>query len=61
MDEIRDAVVSAIALLRVLRTVRIDSGDKESDDEIQEDIASTEDQLSNALRLIGDMMEERNN
>ena len=30
-------------------------------DEIQEDIASTEDQLSNALRLIGDMMEERNN
>ena len=62
MKEIRDAIVSAIALLRVLKSVRIDSGDKESDSEIQADIASTEEQLSIALRLIGDIQNDpRNN
>lgn len=62
MKEIRDAIVSAIALLRVLKSVRIDSGDKESDSEIQADIASSEQQLSIALRLIGDIQNDpRNN
>lgn len=62
MKEIRDAIVSAIALLRVLKSVRIDSGDKESDSEIRADIASTEEQLSIALRLIGDIQNDpRNN
>jgi hypothetical protein len=61
MNEIRDAIVSAIALLRVLRTVQIASGDKESDSEIQADIASTEEQLSIALRLIGDIQNDSRN
>lgn len=58
MNTIRDAVVSAIALLRVLQNVQIDSGDPQDDDEIREDIIRTELQLTNALKLIGDMQDQ---
>ena len=61
MNSIRDALMSAIALLRVLQTVQVDSGDAQDNAEIEADIVRTEEQLSNALELITDMIDGRQN
>lgn len=52
MDEIRNAIVSAIALLRVLKGVRIDSGNEQDDEEIQAVVLKTELDLSAALEQL---------
>lgn len=62
MEDIRDAIVSAIALLRVLKGVRIDSGNTQDDSEIHEVIERTEEQLSEALERIEKLQNDpRNN